>query len=49
MANRWALYRLDLYGAAAMFTATTFALAGGIPAGLAGVALSMISTTVMAT
>ncbi|CEH17074.1 Multidrug resistance-associated protein/mitoxantrone resistance protein, ABC superfamily [Ceraceosorus bombacis] len=48
MCNRHSLLRLDVLGALGIMGASITALAGGIPAGLAGVALSMASSTTMA-
>ncbi|PWN45185.1 hypothetical protein IE81DRAFT_344880 [Ceraceosorus guamensis] len=48
MCNRHSLLRLDVLGALGIMGASMTALAGGIPAGLAGVALSMASSTTMA-
>jgi ABC-type multidrug transport system fused ATPase/permease subunit len=46
MANRWLLVRMDSLGAASVFFTSILALAGAVPAGLAGVAILSAQTFV---
>lgn len=48
MANRWLLLRYDLMGAFTVFGASVLALAGGIEAGMAGIAITMAQAYVLA-
>ncbi len=48
MANRWLMLRFDLMGAFTVFAASVLALAGGIEAGLAGIAITQAQNFVLA-
>ena len=48
MANRWLMLRFDLMGAFTVFGASVLALAGGIDAGLAGIAITQAQVFVLA-
>ncbi|KAJ1602920.1 hypothetical protein NDA14_002008 [Ustilago hordei] len=48
MANRWLMLRFDLLGALIVFGASVLALAGGIDAGWAGIAITQAQTFVLA-
>ncbi|KAJ1030229.1 hypothetical protein NDA16_001140 [Ustilago loliicola] len=48
MANRWLMLRFDLLGAFIVFGASVLALAGGIDAGWAGIAITQAQAFVMA-
>lgn len=48
MANRWLMLRFDVMGAFTVFGASALSLAGGIDAGLAGIAITQAQTLVLA-